>query len=87
MYLGRIGFWFRLWEDLGRLPDFSWYNIPKLGKMYQITIKYPKWPQNIPNDLKIDQMAIKYANIFPLQGPPKFTQTCIFGLKSGSPGS
>jgi hypothetical protein len=24
------------------LPDFSWYNKPKLGKMYQMGIKYTK---------------------------------------------
>jgi hypothetical protein len=29
------------------LPDFSWRNIPKLGKLY------PKRPQNIPNDHRI----------------------------------
>jgi hypothetical protein len=31
------------------LPDFSWCNIPKRGKMYQINTKYIKWPQNISN--------------------------------------
>jgi hypothetical protein len=30
------------------LPDFSWFNKSKWGKMYQITVKYTKWPQNIP---------------------------------------
>jgi hypothetical protein len=30
---------------------------------YQMVTKYTKWPQNIPNDRKIDQMAIKYTNI------------------------
>jgi hypothetical protein len=45
------------------LPDFYWYNIPKLGKIYQITMKYTKWPQNIPNGRTIDQMALKYRNI------------------------
>jgi hypothetical protein len=43
--------------------DFSWFNIPKRGKTYQIRIKYTKWPQNIPNVRKIDQMAIIYTNI------------------------
>jgi hypothetical protein len=28
------------------LPDFSWYNIPKRVKIYQITTKYTKWLQN-----------------------------------------
>jgi hypothetical protein len=53
------------------------------GKIYQITIKCTKWPQNIPNGRKIDQMAITYTNCKTLQ---KFTQ---IGLKicipSGSP--
>jgi hypothetical protein len=36
------------------LPDFTWCNIPKWGKytetgenyLYQIAIKYTKWPEN-----------------------------------------
>jgi hypothetical protein len=35
------------------LPDFSRYNIPKWGKICQITITYTKWPQNIPKIYKI----------------------------------
>jgi hypothetical protein len=46
------------------LPDSSWYNIPKWGKIYQITIKCTKWPQNIYNGYKTDQMVIKYTSIF-----------------------
>jgi hypothetical protein len=41
------------------LPDFSWYNIPKRDKIYQMTLKYTKGPQNIPNDHKIHQMTMK----------------------------
>jgi hypothetical protein len=26
------------------LPDFYWYNIPKREQIYQIIIKYTKWP-------------------------------------------
>jgi hypothetical protein len=26
------------------LPDFSWFKIPKRGKIIQITTKYTKWP-------------------------------------------
>jgi hypothetical protein len=59
------------------LPDFSWYNT---GKIYQITIKYTKWPQNWPNCRKIDQMGIKYQQL-PLQEHPKFIKIWIFGLK------
>jgi hypothetical protein len=48
------------------LPDFSWRNIPKLGKLY------PKRPQNIPNDHriwipnahKIYQQAVIYTKNF-----------------------
>jgi hypothetical protein len=71
------------------LPDFSWHNIPKRGKIYQISTtlpngpKYTKWPQNIctkwslniPNDHKLYQH-------FPFLGPPKFTQIGILGLKT-----
>jgi hypothetical protein len=53
----------------------------KTGKIYQITIKYNKWPQNLPNGCKIDQKAIKIYQHFPLQVPPKSTQNRIFGLK------
>jgi hypothetical protein len=40
------------------LPDFYWYNIPKEGKMYQITIKYSKGSQYIPNSRQMDKMAL-----------------------------
>jgi hypothetical protein len=49
------------------LPELSWYNLPKREKMYQYT----------PNGRKIDQMAIKYTNIFhckTLLKLPKFGQ-------------
>jgi hypothetical protein len=43
------------------LPDFSWHNIPKRGKIYQIITP-------LPNDhkiyLKIFQMSIKQTGIF-----------------------
>jgi hypothetical protein len=57
------------------LPDFSWHNIPKRLKIYQIATK-------IPNDHNIFPMAREYIyQLFPFQGPPKFTQFGIFGLK------
>jgi hypothetical protein len=68
---------------LAGLPDFSWCNIPKRGKIYQMTIKYSVWPQNIQNDRKINKMAVKQP--FPLQGPPKYSQIGIFGMKIGIP--
>jgi hypothetical protein len=45
-----------------------------MGKIYQVTIKYTEWTQNIPNGHKIYQHL-------PFQDPPKFTQFGIFGLK------
>jgi hypothetical protein len=58
------------WKSLNKcfswpgLPDFSWYNIPKRGKIYQIATKYTKWPQNISNGRKIYQIHIKYTKIY-----------------------
>jgi hypothetical protein len=63
------------------LPDFCLFNIPKHWKMYQMATKLPnghqitKWPYYIPKDKK-------HINFFSIQGPPKSTQICIFGLKA-----
>jgi hypothetical protein len=61
------------------LPDFS------CGTIYQKQGKCTKWPQqirNIPKDRKIEPMSIKYVcQHQPLQDPPKFTQSGIFGMK------
>jgi hypothetical protein len=45
------------------LPDFSWYKIPKRGEIYQMTTKYTKWPKDISNGRKIDQL-VKNIPIF-----------------------
>jgi hypothetical protein len=53
----------------------TYQNIPKRGKLNQTTTTYTKWSQTVPNGRKIDQMAIKYTNIFhckPLKKLPKF---------------
>jgi hypothetical protein len=45
-----------------------------LGATYQNGKNVPKWPQNIPNGCKIDEMSIKFTNIFyckTLQNLPK----------------
>jgi hypothetical protein len=39
-------------RSVPRLPDFSWYNIPKRGK-------YTKLPQNISNAHKMYQISVK----------------------------
>jgi uncharacterized pyridoxamine 5'-phosphate oxidase family protein len=47
----------------------------KWGKIYQITTNYTKCPKNITKYCKIDQVSIKYTNIFQvkkLQNLPKF---------------
>jgi hypothetical protein len=57
-------------------------NIPRRGKIYKMTIKYTKRPDNRTNGHKIYQHL-------PLQDPPKFTQIRVLGLKaipSGNPG-
>jgi hypothetical protein len=63
------------------LPDFSWSESTKTGKVYQMTTNYTKRPYIIPNGNKLYQMAVKYANIFhpkALQNIPKYG---FFGLK------
>jgi hypothetical protein len=51
-------------------------NIPKWEKYtYQMATNYTKRPQIIPNGHKIYQH-------FPIEGPLKFTQIVIFGLKT-----
>jgi hypothetical protein len=63
------------------LPDFSWYKIPKRENIPNKHIpNIPKWPQNVANGRKMDQMAIKDQHL-PLQDPPSVTQNSFFGLK------
>jgi hypothetical protein len=50
-------------------------------KIYQITIKYTKWPQHIPSGRKIDQMDIKFTNIFHCKTIKNLPKIGIFGLK------
>jgi hypothetical protein len=38
------------------LPDFSRYNLPKKGILYQITTKCTKCPLKVPNGCKIDRI-------------------------------
>jgi hypothetical protein len=51
-----------------------YYKITKWPKIYQIAIKYARWPYSIPNGHKMYQH-------FRFRGPPKFSQSGIFGLK------
>jgi hypothetical protein len=77
------------WYEPG-LPDFSEYiqptktliNIPNNHKVYL-------WLQNISNGLKIDQMILKYTNIFHRKPPPKIYPSLDFwfeDMPSGNPG-
>jgi hypothetical protein len=47
-----------------KVARFSLAQLTKMVKMYQITQKYTKQQYNISNGRKIDQMFIKYTNIF-----------------------
>jgi hypothetical protein len=66
------------------LPDFSWYNIPKWGKVCQVATKLP----NCHNIYQITiicryiQNGQRIYKLFSWHGPPKFTQIWIFGLKT-----
>jgi hypothetical protein len=59
------------WQQRQGLPDFAWYNTPKLGKIYQMITKYTKWPWSIQNGCKIFQMTTKIYQYCIFQGPPK----------------
>jgi hypothetical protein len=50
-----------------------------MGKIYQ-KHKIYQMDKNIYGH-KIYQMAVKYANIFSLKGPPKYIQMGIFGMQ------
>jgi hypothetical protein len=55
--------------------------------MYQNGEKFHRIATELPNGLKIYKLAVLYSKRlkicqpFPIQGPPKFTQIAIFGLK------
>jgi hypothetical protein len=71
------------------LPDFSWYKKPKQVKIYTMTTKYTKWPKNISNGRKIDQIVIKYKNKrFSIARPSKIYPNLDFWFEnkpSGNP--
>jgi hypothetical protein len=52
----------------------TWRNVQKRSQHFQMATQYNKCPLNIPNGHKIYQY-------FPFQGPPKYTQGGIFGMK------
>jgi hypothetical protein len=58
------------WSEAG-VPDFSWYNIPNDHKIYQMTIKFTKFPQTIQNCGKIDKTAITYMPTSSITRPYK----------------
>jgi hypothetical protein len=45
----------------GRVARFFLLQLTKTGKIYQMTIKYTKWPFKRQNGHKIYQIAIKYT--------------------------
>jgi hypothetical protein len=46
-----------------RVAKFFLVQNTKTGKMYQISTKNTKWPLNISNGRKIDEMIIKYTKM------------------------
>jgi hypothetical protein len=58
------------------LPDFSWYNLPTGEKCTRL----PHYIRNGHNTYQIDQMSIKYNNIFHCNALQNFTQIAIFVL-------
>jgi hypothetical protein len=57
-------------------------NVPIGREIFQMNTKYTKWPLKVSIGREIDQMAKKYMyQRLPLQGPPKFIQIGVFGLK------
>jgi hypothetical protein len=55
--------------DGDRVARFLLVQHTKTGKIWQITIKYTKLPQNMPNRCKIDKMLMKCTNIFLCKAP------------------
>jgi hypothetical protein len=49
--------------------------------VYQMIIKCTKWPQSLPNDRKIDQMAIRYTKIFHRKTFQNLTNLGVLVLK------
>jgi hypothetical protein len=47
-----------------RIARVFWVQHTKTGKIDRKPINNTKWPQNIPNCSKLDQIGIKYINIF-----------------------
>jgi hypothetical protein len=64
-----------------RVARFFLVQHTKTRKIYQITIKCTKWPQNILDGGKNRPTGHKINQHLPLQDPPKFTQIGLFGLK------
>jgi hypothetical protein len=53
-----------------------------MSKMYQMAENYNNWTHIVSNGHKIGTLyGHKTNQHFPIQGPPKFTQIGIFGLK------
>jgi hypothetical protein len=61
-------------QSVGHNGSVARFLFTGTGEMYQITIKYTKSPQNIPNGHKMDLIDIIYTNTFhckSLQNLPK----------------
>jgi hypothetical protein len=66
-----------------RVASFFLLKVTKMGNIYQMAVKYTKWPWNMPNGHKIGRPnGQKIDQHLPLQDPLKFTQIGTFGLKT-----
>jgi hypothetical protein len=75
------------WEQRSGLPDFTWYNIPKRVKIYQITTKLPNGHKIYQMAVEILEMGIKCRNIFHSKSLQKLSILEFLVWKSGNPGS
>jgi hypothetical protein len=64
---------------LSGVARFFFVKNTKTGKIYQISTNYTKCTWNITKDRR---SVHKICQHLPLQDPPKFTQSWIFGLKT-----
>jgi hypothetical protein len=55
-------------------------NIPKRGKIYQMTTDYSKRPYILPHGRKLFQTVIKYTHIFHSNSVQSFNHIGIFGM-------
>jgi hypothetical protein len=84
MYLSEV----RVSLVLARVARFFLVQHTKTENIYQMTTKYTKRPKSTPNGCKIDQMSIKYTNIFHCKTLKNYPNLDFWfeNIPSGNPG-